>query len=136
MAKASQQLSHPVNTTGDADEPEAAPQKVTFPLALQKQGTVESLKLEVEESDETMSPRNMWQVRFFLLGYFSIPRRLVGPDFLSGLSLCPPPPQASRIQSCGFLLAFSISSLKDSSRTVLPNETSTLVSFVGSNDLF
>ncbi|CAA7400199.1 unnamed protein product [Spirodela intermedia] len=54
----------------EAKAPEAPPLRVTFPDALQNQSTVESLKLEVEESAESMSPRNMWQV--YALGGFMV----------------------------------------------------------------
>lgn len=68
MAREPQQLPDSGGVPGkEANGPEAPPLRVTFPDAFQNQSTVESLKLEVEESAESMSPRNMWQARIIYL---------------------------------------------------------------------
>ncbi|MQM17021.1 hypothetical protein Taro_049987 [Colocasia esculenta] len=52
--------------SGEASASITGPPRVTFPDAFRNQrSNIAPMKLEVEESAEAMSPRNMWQARFF-----------------------------------------------------------------------
>ncbi|XP_072969674.1 uncharacterized protein [Typha angustifolia] len=63
----------PVERSKDGGEGRRPPLTVTFPDALRREKfDVPPIKLEVEESADDMSPRNMWQV--YALGGFMVLR--------------------------------------------------------------